>query len=150
MSRLQSHHIALGLLLGAWIVLPARAQFRALEALERSGARVSAAAVDLTDNRVIGQLHGAARLTPASLTKLTTAAMALETWSADKMFETRVVSAAPVLDGVLAGDLILLGAGDPSLDDHSLWALAAQLRSSGVESVRGRLVVSPAPFGTVA
>ncbi len=132
------------------VTLPVRAEFRALETLEMSGARVSAAAVDLTDDRLIAQLHGATRLTPASLTKLATAAAALDAWSADRMFETRLLTTSSIREGVLGGDLILQGAGDPSLDDQSLWALAAQLRGAGVESVQGRLVVDPAPFGTLA
>lgn len=141
----------------AWLLIvalssaaPARAGFHALEALERSGALVTASAVDLGNNAMLDELHGDVRLTPASLTKLTTAAAALETWPADRMFQTRLVSAAPLRDGELAGDLILQGAGDPSLDDHSLWALAAQLRGAGVSAIRGRLIVSPAPFGVVA
>jgi D-alanyl-D-alanine carboxypeptidase/D-alanyl-D-alanine-endopeptidase (penicillin-binding protein 4) len=150
LRHLELSRAALCLLLAGAAGVPARAQFHALETLERSGARVTAAAVDLTDNRLVAQLHGDSRLTPASLTKLTTAAAALDAWSADKMFETRLMSAAPLKDGALGGDLILQGAGDPSLDDHSLWALAAQLRGSGVDLVRGRLVVSPAPFGAVA
>src|SRR5262249_49441836 len=34
--------------------------------------------------------------------------------------------------------------------DHSLWSLAAQLRGSGVTSIRGRLIVNSSPFGLVA
>src|SRR6185437_1008202 len=47
------------------------------------------------------------------------------------------------------GDLILQGAGDPSLDDQSLWQLAAQVRGTGVTVVSGDLFVDPAPFGVV-
>jgi len=128
----------------------ARADWRALTALERAGAAVSASAVDLQTGRVIEQLHADAQLTPASLTKLATAAAALQAWPADKMFVTRLLGTAPITGGELAGDLILQGAGDPSLDDHSLWALAAQLRGAGVVRVRGRLIVELAPFGAVA
>ena len=132
------------------VAVPANAEFAALAALEASGARVTAAAVDLTNNAVVAQLHADSRLTPASLTKLTIAAAALDAWPADKMFRTQLLGTARVRDGVLEGDLILQGAGDPSLDDHSLWSLAAQLKGAGVTSIRGGLTVNAAPFGVVA
>jgi serine-type D-Ala-D-Ala carboxypeptidase/endopeptidase (penicillin-binding protein 4) len=132
------------------VALPAHAQWRALQALEQRGALVSAAAIDLDDgNTVIEQLNATSRLTPASLTKLTTAALALQTWPADKMFDTHLLANAPIAGGRVAGDLILEGAGDPSLDDQSLWQLAAQVRGAGVNVVSGDLFVDPAPFGVV-
>src|SRR6185437_8506372 len=130
--------------------LPAHAQWRALQTLEQRGALVSAAAIDLDDhNSVIEQLNASSRLTPASLTKLTTAALALQTWPADKMFDTHVLANAPIVRGQVTGDLILQGAGDPSLDDQSLWQLAAQVRGAGVKAVSGDLFVDPEPFGVV-
>ena len=131
--------------------LPSYAQqWHALHALEQRGALVSAAAVDLDDgNDAIGQLNATSRLTPASLTKLTTAALALQTWPADKMFDTHLLANAPIVSGRVTGDLILEGAGDPSLDDQSLWQLAAQVRGAGVHVVSGDLFVDPAPFGVV-
>jgi D-alanyl-D-alanine carboxypeptidase/D-alanyl-D-alanine-endopeptidase (penicillin-binding protein 4) len=130
--------------------LPAHAQWRALQALAQRGAVVSAAAIDLDDdNTVIEQLNAATRLTPASLTKLTTAALALQTWPADKMFDTHLLANAPIVRGRVTGDLILEGAGDPSLDDQSLWQLAAQVRGAGVRAVSGDLFVDPSPFGVV-
>ncbi len=134
----------------ALAALPAHAQWRALQALASRGALVTAAAIDLDDGHVIEQLDASRRLTPASLTKLTTAALALQTWPAGKMFETRLLANAPIVRGRLTGDLILQGAGDPSLDDESLWQLAAQVRGAGVAVVSGDLFVDPAPFGVVA
>lgn len=135
----------------ALAALPAYAQqWHALHALEQRGALVSAAAIDLDDgNDVIEQLNATSRLTPASLTKLTTAALALQTWPADKMFDTHLLANAPIVRGRVTGDLILEGAGDPSLDDQSLWQLAAQVRGAGVHVVSGDLFVDPAPFGVV-
>lgn len=141
---------ALLLLMASLSCGPARADWDDLTALERDGARVTAAAVDLADNRIISALNADVRLTPASLTKLTITAAALETWPADKSFKTQLLSAGKIRDGELGGDLILQGAGDPSLDDHSLWSLAAQLRGAGVMTIRGKLVVNAAPFGLVA
>jgi serine-type D-Ala-D-Ala carboxypeptidase/endopeptidase (penicillin-binding protein 4) len=130
--------------------LPAQADWDELAALERTGARVSAAAVDLGNDNVLAQLNAGSRLTPASLTKLTIAAAALDAWPADKVFRTQLLTTAPLKDGELGGDLVLQGAGDPSLDDHSLWSLAAQLKGAGVTSIRGHLLVNAAPFGVVA
>jgi D-alanyl-D-alanine carboxypeptidase/D-alanyl-D-alanine-endopeptidase (penicillin-binding protein 4) len=132
-----------------FLALPAHAQFKALSALEHSGAQITAEAVDLNSNAVIAELNPELRLTPASLTKLAVTAAALNTWPADKMFRTRLVSAAKIRDGKLEGDLVLQGAGDPSLDDHALWTLAAQLKGAGVTSIAGGLLVNPQPFGIV-
>jgi len=115
----------------------------ALTELARSGVQVSAAAIDLDHNLVLDQLHGDSRLTPASLTKLVTAAVALGQWAPDKVFHTRLMTSGAIIDGELRGDLTLLGGGDPSLDDQSFWNLAAQLRGAGVTRVSGRLVVGP-------
>jgi serine-type D-Ala-D-Ala carboxypeptidase/endopeptidase (penicillin-binding protein 4) len=129
--------------------LPARAAWEQLEALEKAGARVSAVVLDLQDLSVISERHAQTRLTPASLTKLTIAAASLDAWPVDKTFRTRILSSAAPKDGVLEGDLILQGDGDPSLDDHSLWSLAAQLKGKGITRVRGQLVVNAAPFGAM-
>ena len=142
--------LALLFVFATGLTAPAHAQWRALQALEQRGALVSAAAVDLDDqSRIIQELNATSRLTPASLTKLTTAALALQTWPAAKTFQTRLLANAPILRGRVTGDLILEGAGDPSLDDQALWQLAAQVRGAGVDAVSGDLFVDPAPFGVV-
>jgi D-alanyl-D-alanine carboxypeptidase/D-alanyl-D-alanine-endopeptidase (penicillin-binding protein 4) len=126
-----------------------RPQWPALAQLEKTGAQVSAAAIDLDDKRAIDELHADTHLTPASLTKLVTAAAALAKWPPDKMFHTRLLTGGALSDGELRGDLVLLGAGDPSLDDQAFWSLAAQLRGAGIRKVQGRLLVISAPFGAV-
>ncbi len=127
----------------------ALADWHALAALEQTGARVSASAVDLSDNGTIQQLNSDVRLTPASLTKLVVAAAALSVWPADKMFKTQLYPAGSIDNGKLSGDIYLVGAGDPSLTGDNLLALAAQLKGAGVTSVSGRLIVVPAPFDSV-
>jgi len=111
---------------------------------------VTAAAVDLTDVQPIQQLHGDVRLTPASLTKLVVAAAALRVWPANQMFETRLLASAPPSGGTITGDLIVEGAGDPSLTGQDLWPLAVQLKAAGVTKVTGQLRIRPAPFPSVA
>jgi D-alanyl-D-alanine carboxypeptidase/D-alanyl-D-alanine-endopeptidase (penicillin-binding protein 4) len=133
----------------SWLAPTARAEWQALSALQQQGARVSASAIDLSDNRVIQQMNADTRLTPASLTKLAVASAALAVWPADKMFTTRLLANGRIRDGVLTGDLYLLGAGDPSLTGANMLALAAQLKAAGVRSVTGRLIVTQAPFAKV-
>jgi D-alanyl-D-alanine carboxypeptidase/D-alanyl-D-alanine-endopeptidase (penicillin-binding protein 4) len=127
-----------------------RADWRSLTALEHEGARISASAIDLDKGMVIQQLNASTRLTPASLTKLITAAATLQQWPADRMFRTTLLANGEIRNGTLSGELILRSAGDPSLDDHSLWELAAQLKGFDITSVTGGLTISLTPFGPIA
>ncbi|MEJ1965265.1 MAG: D-alanyl-D-alanine carboxypeptidase/D-alanyl-D-alanine-endopeptidase [Gammaproteobacteria bacterium] len=145
MRHLASAFLGLGLMLAG----PAMAAFEQLGELEKVGARVTAVAIDLNDLSVVGERNAGTRLTPASLTKLSIAAASLDAWPADKTFRTRLLSTLPLKSGGLEGDLILQGDGDPSLDDHSLWSLVAQLKSAGLTAVHGQLVVNAAPFGVM-
>ncbi len=86
--------------------------------------------------------------TPASVSKIVIAAAALDTWAPDHSFATEVRTAAPpAAGGVLEGDLVLRGSGDATLDETTLWGLAAQLRGAGLTRVRGRVLVERVPFG---
>ena len=55
-------------------------------------------------------------LPPASVIKTITGFYALETLGPDFTFETKLITTGPIIDGVLDGDLILIGGGDPTLD----------------------------------
>lgn len=82
-------------------------------------------------------------LLPASNQKLLTAMAALEVLGPESTLTTEVRSSGPVRDGVVVGDLVLVGGGDPSLSlrgPHSLDGLAAQLRARGIWRVAGSLV----------
>jgi D-alanyl-D-alanine carboxypeptidase/D-alanyl-D-alanine-endopeptidase (penicillin-binding protein 4) len=131
------------------LALPARADWGALQALEKNGATVSALALDLDNGTVLQQLNADRRVTPASLTKLAVAAATLNRWSADKVFATRLLAHGTLQAGQLNGDVILDGAGDPTLEYHALLSLAVQAAGAGVTSVRGRVVVNLAPFAEV-
>lgn len=52
---------------------------------------------------------------PASTTKMVTAAAALRTLGPDFRYTTRAVASGPITDGRLEGDLVVVGAGDPTL-----------------------------------
>jgi serine-type D-Ala-D-Ala carboxypeptidase/endopeptidase (penicillin-binding protein 4) len=83
---------------------------------------------------------------PASNTKLVTGAVALAQLGKDYRYTTRVLGRAP-RQGVITGDLVVVGRGDPSVSDSlsgdamaPLRALADSLRARGVTRVSGRLL----------
>ena len=61
----------------------------------------------------IYSLNGTPSLTPASNQKLLTAATALDILGADTTLSTRFLAGGPPVDGVLTGDLWMVGGGDP-------------------------------------
>ncbi len=74
---------------------------------------------------------------PASVAKAVTALYALDALGSGHKFSTRVLATGPVEAGVLKGDLILAGGGDPTLDTDALANLAKALKESGLREVRG-------------
>ena len=99
------------------------------------------------------RLNGSRFMIPASSQKLLTSAVAAERLGWDYRFITRVLStAAADAEGRIAGDLIIVGSGDPSINprhpdrwhafDH--WALT--LESKGVKTISGRLVGDDSAF----
>ena len=110
-------HATIGVLLALLLpALPAWGQsLPNLAALQNRGAAVSAMVVALDQGKVIAALEPDRQLTPASVTKLVTGTRALDIWGANHRFTTRLAATAPVQNGQLAGDLVLLGGADPAL-----------------------------------
>jgi D-alanyl-D-alanine carboxypeptidase/D-alanyl-D-alanine-endopeptidase (penicillin-binding protein 4) len=109
----------------------------------RMGSYAGAYVVDLGTGRTLYSRNADQALAPASNEKLLTTAAALVRLGQETTLDT-VVRAAPdaVLqpDGTLEGDLILVGAGDPSLNDVAMRDLVAQLRARGIKRVTGAIV----------
>jgi D-alanyl-D-alanine carboxypeptidase/D-alanyl-D-alanine-endopeptidase (penicillin-binding protein 4) len=74
----------------------------------------SCAAVSL-DGEIVGEHNAELPVIPASNQKLPVAGTALELLGADFRYRTEVRAAAEPIDGVVAGDLVLVGGGDPLL-----------------------------------
>lgn len=77
----------------------------------------------------------------ASLTKIATTLAALETWGPQKQFETQVAATGPIQNGVLQGDLVIRGSGDPFFVWEEAIALGNALQQRGIRRVTGRLVI---------
>ncbi|MDQ6635826.1 MAG: D-alanyl-D-alanine carboxypeptidase/D-alanyl-D-alanine-endopeptidase, partial [Gemmatimonadota bacterium] len=90
---------------------------------------------------------------PASNQKLITGSTALTLLGPGYRWPTTLFARGAVRNGVLQGDLVVRGTGDPSVSTSAfkdalipLRALADSLRARGVTRVHGRLVGAPSPF----
>jgi serine-type D-Ala-D-Ala carboxypeptidase/endopeptidase (penicillin-binding protein 4) len=100
----------------------------------------------MTSGAVLFDLNPRKLVMPASNMKIVTLATAAETLGWDHQFTTTLESAAPVEAGTLAGDLIVRGGGDPTINTRDgraeavfdQWADA--LKSAGVYRIDGRIV----------
>lgn len=148
MKRLALLTVAASLVLAGQAMASTR--LASLQALARRGARVSALVVRLDDNATLAAIRPDLALTPASTSKLYVAAAALQQWGADYRFTTRFLGTGPVADGVLGGDLVFAGAGDPALTTEQLFVLVRRLAERGIHRVTGHLVVDAGYFGHLA
>ena len=90
---------------------------------------------------------------PASNQKLLTSSVALTLLGPEYRYRTAFVAHGPVADGVIEGDLGIVGRGDPSVSDHMRKDAMAPLReivdslvNHGVKRVRGRLTAEGNAF----
>ncbi|MGH1399595.1 MAG: D-alanyl-D-alanine carboxypeptidase, partial [Alphaproteobacteria bacterium] len=80
-------------------------------------------------------------LPPASVTKSVTALYALQHLGSAYRHVTRLIATGGIANGVLKGDLILAGGGDPHLDTDGLVELARALKQRGVQRISGNFKV---------
>jgi D-alanyl-D-alanine carboxypeptidase/D-alanyl-D-alanine-endopeptidase (penicillin-binding protein 4) len=80
-------------------------------------------------------------MNPASTMKLVTSFAALELLGEAYVYRTVAVSAAPLDNGVLVGDLVIRGSGDPHLSEQDLWAMLRQLRGRGIREISGNVLI---------
>ncbi|MBB97880.1 MAG: D-alanyl-D-alanine carboxypeptidase/D-alanyl-D-alanine-endopeptidase [Rhodobacteraceae bacterium] len=102
---------------------------------------VGLSVADVRTGLELETLNPSTGLPPASVTKSLTALYALNALGPDYRFQTRLLARGKVADGVLQGDLVLQGGGDPTLDTDALATLAANLKAGGIREVRGDFVV---------
>jgi D-alanyl-D-alanine carboxypeptidase/D-alanyl-D-alanine-endopeptidase (penicillin-binding protein 4) len=121
------------------------------QALTRAGLPLSSAAlfVQSVDGQRPATTYNAAQpMNPASTMKLLTAFAALELLGPTYTWKTEAYLLGPLRNGVLEGDLVLKGYGDPKLTLENFWLLLRSLRARGLREIRGDLVLDRTYFET--
>lgn len=85
-------------------------------------------------------------MNPASVMKLVTTYAALEKLGPAYRWKTEVYRDGEVRSGVLRGNLILKGYGDPNFQVQDFWRLLMRLQQLGIRSVHGNLIIDKTYF----
>lgn len=85
-------------------------------------------------------------MSPASTMKLVTTFAGLELLRPEYRWKTEAYADGKIDDGVLRGDLVLKGYGDPKITVEQFQEFIARLRATGLTTIRGDLVVDRSYF----
>ena len=119
---------------------------QAIVAAAKLDGRVTYAVADARTGARLEDSNGKVGTPPASVAKAVTALYALDVLGANHRFVTRVLATGNVSGGVVQGDLVLVGGGDPTLDTNALAAMAQALKDRGIREVRGDFKVAEGLF----
>jgi D-alanyl-D-alanine carboxypeptidase/D-alanyl-D-alanine-endopeptidase (penicillin-binding protein 4) len=106
----------------------------------RQGGQTGAIAIDLASGRVVFARNPRLALVPASNEKLTVAYAALIALGPSYRIRTEVRGEGARIGSTWRGNLVLAGAGDPTLSRAGVRALAHRLRVLGIRRVTGSIV----------
>jgi len=105
--------------------------------------RVGVVVVRASDGETLFAHNPDVRFNPASNTKILTTAAAMTLLGPDFRYRTALHGPEPDGDGVIHGDVVLQGSGDPSLLPTDLAGLARALAARGVVRIEGDLWADP-------
>lgn len=101
----------------------------------------------LTTGETLYERDSGRAFTPGSVVKLLTASVALEALGPDYRHRTRFFAAGPVRNGVLNGELVVRGGGDPTISTRFhpdprvvMRGWADSLRARGISRIAGGIV----------
>lgn len=118
-------------------------------ALVANGVPESAAAIlvqRVGDPAPILLQHADAPMNPASVMKLVTTYAGLELLGPAFTWKTEAYADGTLHKGLLKGNLIIKGYGDPQLTVERLWLLLKRIRAAGVREISGDLLLDTSYF----
>ena len=98
--------------------------------------------VEASDGTVLLAQAAARAVHPASVSKVPTTLALLRRLGPDYRFTTTIAASGPLSAGLLEGDLLFAGGGDPYFVDENALLVSAQLRELGVQRIAGTLRLS--------
>lgn len=128
--------------------LPPAVQLALVKALVPSQA-MATVVQEVGSKRPLLAVNDGQPMQPASTIKLVTSHVALEQFGPAMRWKTSAYTNAVLQNGVLQGDLVLQGGGDPKLVPEAFWQFLRQLRQQGVRQIQGNLVLDRSLFQPV-
>ena len=96
--------------------------------------------------KVIASLNADKTRTPASVIKVFTTYAAALKLGFDYRWPTQFYKAGSLTNGVLRGDLVIKGFGDPTLNAKDLETIVSDIRAKGIRQVTGDIVIDRSYF----
>ena len=97
-------------------------------------------------NRVVAALNANVTRTPASVIKVFSTYASLLKLGFDYRWPTEVYTTGTTKNGVLKGDLLVKGYGDPTLSSKDLASIVAKIKAKGIRKVTGNIVIDRSYF----
>ena len=97
-------------------------------------------------SRVVASLNAGRVRTPASVIKVLTTYAAVLKLGFDYRWPTVFYRRGRIANGVLHGDLIVKGYGDPTLSDEDLPKIVSRIKDAGIERITGNIVIDRSYF----
>ena len=96
--------------------------------------------------RELASLNASKTRIPASVIKVLTTYAAVLKLGFDYRWPTQFYRRGTVKNGVLNGDLIVKGFGDPTLSSKDLTSIVANIKAKGIKKIKGNIVIDRSYF----
>ena len=98
------------------------------------------------NGRELASLNASTARTPASIIKVLSTYAAVAKLGFNYRWPTQFYKNGKIKNGVLYGDLIVKGFGDPSLSSRNLPSIVAKIKAKGIKQVKGNIVIDRTYF----
>ena len=139
-----------GLLIGlASLTAKADLPSEVAQALTQAGVPLEnvAVVVQAVDSEQASLQHNPGKsLNPASVMKLLTSKAALDLLGPNYRWKTEIYYDGSLSQGVLSGNLIIKGYGDPQFNTADFWRLLNSVKQTGIDHIKGDLILDKSYF----